>query len=187
LIRELYDLSKVTIHEIHDTKLFVLVLPDGLWWNELLRMSTCNENIVFLRDLHATLLCVELADSYPVASSLQIELLRTVLGELCNIQPCNMCILCMRFQDLGWAVKHSFEALDEDRSNRTSSQIACQTFMALENSIVFGQQSSYLGKLVIDGDERYGLFMLADKVVDLQVVRGRSGDLRCRQWMRLGW
>jgi hypothetical protein len=171
LISQLTYLTQVLLKDLNCTQLLLFVLDDGLWWNHLLGYTRRNEYKVFLGDLHAALLGVELADSHALAHLTQLKLLGFVSGELYHVQPGHSCaILSMALQNARRAIEQPLESLNQDGSQRSCAKIACHALVAVEHALVVAKQREYVGQSVIVGDQRQVLVELACEVVDLQVV-----------------
>lgn len=121
LVSHLHDLAEILLQYLEGTELFLLILLYWLWRDELLRHSTCDQHIVFFRYLHPTLLRIKLTDLEPIAHPVEVELLRFVSCEIDDIEPGDIGIFAVRFQDMRRAIEKSFKSLDENRTKRTSA------------------------------------------------------------------
>lgn len=85
LIGELDNMTKILFQYLQCTQLFLFVFEDGLWGYKPLRHARRYEFMVFLRNLYAALLGIELADGVAVSRLLQIELLGLVARKIHHI------------------------------------------------------------------------------------------------------
>lgn len=168
LISHLSNLLEVFLQYLKCAQLLLLILDDWLWGDHLLRHARCDQHKVLLADLHPALFGVELADASTVTRLLQDELIRLIFGEFDNIQPSHCrSILTMLLDHLRGRVEQSLKALDQDRTQRTCAQVAGDTLMALEDSVIFSDQMDDRGHTIIGGDEGEVFGALAREVVDL--------------------
>lgn len=177
LIGHLDDLLQVLFQNLQRAKLLLLILDNRLRGDHLLRQSRRDQDIVLLGDLDPTLFGVDLADSRAVAGLFQGELLRLVLGELDDVQPCHVVtLLAVRLDDARRPVEESLEALDQDRPQGACAQVPGDTLVAVQHAVVLANETQDLRHIVFRGDEGKVLGILAREVVDLDVVRMRLGD-----------
>lgn len=141
LVGGVNDLAQVAIEHVNDAQLFLLVLEYGLRRDQFLWHTTSDEYVVFFGDFDATLLEVELTDADAVAGLLQVELLGLVLGELDDIEPGNIGIATVGFEDAWRSFEESLEAFEQDGADGTSSQVAGQALVSLEYTFILAHQT----------------------------------------------
>ena len=141
MISKLHDPTQILLQYLQRPQFLLLILPNRLLRDQLFRHPALDQNVVFLTDLHPALLRIELADPVSLPLLLQIELFRLVAGKFYNVEPADGCaFLAMSLEHARWTIENTFEALDEDWTQRSSAEVAGHGFMALEDAIIVGYE-----------------------------------------------
>ena len=147
--------------------------------------STPQELKVFFRNLNPALLGIKLTNPNSIPHLLEVELLGFVPCKFHDIEPVDRrTFLAVCFQDPWRAVKEPLEAFDDHRTNRAGTKVASHGFMALQDTVVFGDQREESRQSIIGSNQREGFVVLADKIIDVEVggVGGSSDFGRWRSW-----
>ena len=167
------------LQNLNRAQLLLLVLTNRLGRNHLLWNARVDEDVIVLGDLDAALFGVELTDAGTLAHLTQLELLGLIARELDHVEPGHRrTFLSVRLQQPRWPVEKALEAVDEDGSQGTGTQIDGHALVPFQDASIVGQRRDERGEGVILRDEGEVVVVLTGEVVDLEM--GRGGGLFAR-------